>query len=207
MRLRREQLPADLMTVLDLQDKLDMRIATLSGGFQRRVELAKALLTDPAVLVLDEPFTGLDVNVRDGFFATLRGITAQRGLTTVLITHELGLAGLCDRVVLLETGSVIADAQPAELLTEFGRTVVEITTSNIPAMEERFARAGEKQTLRLRKDALLIKSATLQEVLQTIDELDASIRDMQMRRPSLEDYFIARTGHGVFDGKEELLEA
>ncbi|MDT8324327.1 MAG: ABC transporter ATP-binding protein [Bacteroidota bacterium] len=194
--LRRDGLPTDLIDALGLGEMLDRRIATLSGGYRRRVELAKALLPEPALLVLDEPFTGLDVTVRDTFFRVLQDITAMRGLTTLLITHELAVAGLCDRVVLLEEGSVVADDAPARLLGEFGATVVEISGSELSALDHAIS-AADIATLRLHDRALLLKNTTLKEVLAVLDERDPRIEDMHVRRPSLEDYFIARTGHGL----------
>lgn len=201
-KLRRETLPNDLIAVLGLTEMLDRRVAALSGGFRRRVELAKALLPDPELLVLDEPFTGLDVSVRDAFFAVLRDVTAARGLTTLLITHELAVAGLCDRVVLLEEGAVIADDAPSLLLGDFGPSVVEITASDIAALEDTLTAAG-RETLRLHARAILLKNTTLKDVLTVLDERDPRIEDMQMRRPTLEDYFIARTGHALRTQDEE----
>jgi ABC-2 type transport system ATP-binding protein len=202
MQLRREKLPADLIDALGLGDMLDRRVSALSGGYRRRVELAKALLPDPELLVLDEPFTGLDVTVRDTFFRVLRDITAQRGLTTLLITHDLAVAGLCDRVVLLESGAVVADDTPASLLEEFGPSVVEITGSDLPALEAALSAAGAS-TLRLHARSLLAKNMTLRQLLSVLDERDPRIEDLHVRRPTLEDYFIARTGHALLTHDEE----
>ncbi len=208
MRLSRATVPGELLDVLELSDKLDQRISALSGGYRRRVELAKALLPDPGLLVLDEPFTGLDVGVRDAFFSVLQEITMQRGLTTFLITHELGIASQCDHVILLEEGTVIADDTPGQLLREFGSTVVEITTSDVPAMEHTLAAAANPPAvMRLRENVLLVKDCTLHEVLRSIDERDPRILDMQVRRPSLEDYFIARTGHALHADAEGRMAA
>ncbi len=202
MQLRPVDLPADLIDALGLGEMLHSRVSALSGGYRRRVELAKALLPEPDLLVLDEPFTGLDVTVRDTFFRVLREITARRGLTTLLITHELAVAGICDRVVLLESGAIVADDTPARLLGEFGASVVEITTSDIPALEAALSAAGAT-ALRLHARGLLAKSMTLKEVLAVVDERDSRIEDMHMRRPTLEDYFIARTGHAILMHDED----
>jgi len=208
MRLTRASMPGELLDVLDLSERLDQRVANLSGGYRRRVELAKALLPDPGLLVLDEPFTGLDVSVRDAFFRVLQDITAQRGLTTFLITHELGIASQCDHVVLLEDGMVIANDTPVHLLREFGSTVVEVTTSDVPALEQTLRSAiTAPVVMRLRENVLLVKDSTMQEVLRSIDERDPRVLDMQVRRPSLEDYFIARTGHALHTDPEGRIAA
>ncbi|MCB2206073.1 ABC transporter ATP-binding protein [bacterium] len=205
MRFERGDLPADLLTVLELDDKLDVRVAELSGGYRRRVELAKALLPEPSLLVLDEPFTGLDVAVRENFFRVLQGITAQRALTTLLITHDLQLAGQCDRVALLEEGRLIADDTPARLLAGFGASVVEITSTDIEAAGRYIPPSA--QTLRLHDNALLVRNMRLDDAMQLLDEADARISDVHMRRPTLEDYFIEQTGHAIHTAAEGRVTA
>lgn len=206
-RIGKETLPAALLDVLDLRDRLDVAVDQLSGGYQRRVELAKALLTDPLLLVLDEPFNGLDVTTRDGFFAALQHLAATRRLAALLITHDLAVATRCDRVVLLENGEVIADARPAELLADFGHTVVIIRGRELDAVARRIEAASDLRTLRIGEDALLLRDTSLQAVLTLIDERDARIDDIEARRPTLEDYFIARTGHAMTGAVREPIAA
>lgn len=206
-RLEKSALPMQLLHVLELGDLLDTKVDRLSGGYQRRVELAKALLTEPELLVLDEPFTGLDVNAREAYFAVLQALTAASELTTLLVTHELAIATRCDRVVLLEHGEVIAAARPADLLAEFGRTVVVIRGGDLDTIAERIHAASDITTLRLSETSLLLKDAALQDVLMIVDERDARIEDIEARRPSLEDYFISRTGHTLLRASEEPVTA
>lgn len=207
LRIRRGELPSALIGGLDLDGRLDMRVDELSGGFQRRVELAKALLTDPDFLVLDEPFTGLDPAVRDGFFAMLEQATTSRGLVTLLITHDLGVATRCARVVLLDNGRVAADARPDELLAAFGPTVVVIRGRELHAIETQLRVAGGPRTLRIADDALLLCDTSLREVLDVLDERDPRIDDIEARRPSLDDYFISVSGLRPQDGIRELKAA
>lgn len=207
IRLGDADLPAAIIDVLDLRDRLDQKVATLSGGYQRRVELAKALLTGPDLLVLDEPFTGLDVAARDAFFAVLQHMTVSRGLVTLLVTHDLAVATRCDRVVLLEAGTVIANARPAELLAEFGHTVVVIRGHALMDIERRIHAASHLKTLRNGEESLLLYDTSLQDVLMLVDERDARIEDIEARRPSLDDYFIARTGRSFSGDMQELIAA
>ena len=206
-RIGRKDIPAALLERLGIADMLDTRISALSGGYQRRVELAKALLTDPELLVLDEPFTGLDVSARESFFSLLRDVTIQRELITVLVTHVLSLATQCDRVVALEQGTVIADDRPDRLLEDFGSTVVEITTDDPDALSARIGANGGPNLLQLRENALLLLHTGLRNVAAIVDADDPLVHDIQVRRPTLEDFFIARTGHGVARTGEELLAA
>ena len=208
LRIAREDIPSALLERLGIADVLDTRVSALSGGYQRRVELAKALLTDPELLVLDEPFTGLDVSSCEAFFSLLREITAERGLITVLVTHVLSLATQCDRVAVLEQGELIADDTPARLLEDFGSTVVEITTADPDALSARISAHGDpKLLLRLRGNALLLRRTGLRDVAAIVDADDPLVHDIQVRRPTLEDFFIARTGHVIVRTGEELLAA
>ncbi|MBR9975860.1 MAG: ABC transporter ATP-binding protein [Bacteroidetes bacterium] len=204
LRLKRSDLPAELIDGLDLADRLDTRVDELSGGFQRRVELAKALMTEPELLVLDEPFTGLDPAVRDGFFAMLEQATTSRGLVTLLVTHDLGMATRCARVVLLDSGRVAADARPSELLAGFGSTVVVIRGRELHGIEAQVREAKGPRTLRVADDALLLCDTSLRDVLKILDEHDPRIEDIEARRPSLDDYFVSVSGFHPQGGIQEL---
>jgi ABC-type glutathione transport system ATPase component len=204
-KLQRDTMTGSLFSALELTDKLDRRVSELSGGFQRRVELAKALLTEPEVLVLDEPFTGLDVQARETFYRILREVTEDRNLVTLMITHVLSVATLCERVVVLEKGMVIADDSPAVLLQDFGSTVVEITVPGVTEFADRLNAVGEIESVRLRENSLLLKNVNLQQMLPFMDEAILHQADIQARRPTLDDFFIARTGHHLQDESEELI--
>lgn len=204
-RLTATDLPELLLDTLALHDRLDIPVGELSGGFQRRVELAKALITEPDLLVLDEPFTGLDLQSRDAFLAVLQQVTTVRNLTTLLITHDLAVATQCDRVVLLEEGHVAVDARPAELLTDFGRTIVIIRGRELDDIARRVHAASDVRTVSLSPAALLLRNTSLQEVLMIIDERDVRIDDIEARRPTLEDFFTARTGTTAQSLTQELV--
>ena len=171
------------------------------------MELAKALLTDPELLVLDEPFVGLDHAVRDGFLAMLEHATTTRGLVALLVTHDLEVATRCSRVVHLESGRVRADARPQELLAQFGAGVVIIRGTQLPAIEAALRSAGGPATLRIADDTLLLRDSTLRDVLAIVDERDPRIDDIEARRPSLADYFVTSAGQPPEGGVRELMAA
>lgn len=102
-------------TTLGVHDRLGDRVGTLSGGLMRRVDLARALLPEPALLLLDEPTTGLDLDSRLRFIETIKNERGGRELTVVLATHQIDEAEAADRVVMMGGGRVIADGSPAEL--------------------------------------------------------------------------------------------
>jgi ABC-2 type transport system ATP-binding protein len=200
--LVRAALDRVVMDTLELDAVLDRRVDSLSGGYQRRIELAKALLTSPRLLVLDEPFSGLDARARIQFFTHLRDIAVRRGLTVLLITHELELAALCERVVVLHEGSVIADAQPSRLLAEFGESVAEIRTSDSTAIEQRLSTAGYT-VFRWNDETLFLPHAGLRGIVDALGD-GASACAIEARRPTLDDWFIARTGAHLVERTEAI---
>src|ERR1700721_2512005 len=101
-----------------------------SGGLQRRVELAKALLHEPAVLLLDEPSTGLDPAARREFWNYLQHLREHEGVTIVLTTHYMEEAERCDRIGILHQGKLVAIAPPGELKSEVGGDGMVIRTES-----------------------------------------------------------------------------
>ena len=111
----------DALAAMDLLDAADRPAGTYSGGMIRRLELAQALVGDPALLVLDEPTVGLDPIARDGVWDRVRAMRADRGMTVLLTTHYLEEADvLCDTVALLHRGRLAAAGPPARLKAALG---------------------------------------------------------------------------------------
>ncbi len=105
-------------------------VATLSGGLQRRAEVAKALVHEPALLVLDEPSTGLDPSARRDIWQDLARLRDQRGTTVILTTHLMDEAAACDRVAILDLGRLVAIGSPANLTAEVGGDVILLTSTD-----------------------------------------------------------------------------
>jgi lipooligosaccharide transport system ATP-binding protein len=113
-----EQRADELIEFAELQEKRDVRIETLSGGMKRRLMIARALLNQPQILILDEPTTGLDPHVRLAIWEKLRELR-QQGLTIVLSTHYMDEAEkLCDRLVIVDRGQILVSGSPRELIRE-----------------------------------------------------------------------------------------
>jgi len=112
-----EQRASELLGFLDLQEKRDSDIETLSGGMKRRLMIARALLNDPSILVLDEPTTGLDPQVRHSIWEKLRDLRSK-GMTIVLSTHYMDEAEkLCDRILIIDHGKILVSGTPRELIS------------------------------------------------------------------------------------------
>jgi lipooligosaccharide transport system ATP-binding protein len=113
-----EQRADELIEFVELREKRDVRIETLSGGMKRRLMIARALVNQPQILVLDEPTTGLDPHVRLAIWEKLRELREQ-GLTIVLSTHYMDEAEkLCDRLVIVDRGQILVSGTPRELIRE-----------------------------------------------------------------------------------------
>jgi lipooligosaccharide transport system ATP-binding protein len=113
--------------MMQLEEKRDARVSDLSGGMKRRLVLARALLNDPALLLLDEPTTGLDPQARHMIWQRVRHLK-EAGTTIVLTTHYMEEAStLCDRVVLMDRGKILLEGRPVDLIAnEVGAEVMEI---------------------------------------------------------------------------------
>lgn len=170
------------------------RVGTLSGGLARRVEIAKALLAGPAVLVMDEPSAGLDPTARRDLMDQLHRLRASEGVTVLLTTHHMEEAERCDRVGVLDAGRLVALDTPDGLKAEVGGDVVTIRGRNLEAMAEvlrgRFGVRPERLN-----GALCFEAERAHEVVHGVverfaDEVDA----VSFGKPTLEDAFFHLTG-------------
>jgi len=162
----------------------------LSGGQQQRLLLAIALVNDPAVLFLDEPTTGLDPQARHNFWELVQSIKAQRK-TIVLTTHYMEEAELlCDEIVILDRGRIVAQGPPRQLLHEhFAEVLLELPQSEFP---ER-ARSLPLNILEA-SDRVEITTHDLEETLRTLLAAQVPLRHLRIRPPNLEDLFLELTG-------------
>ena len=180
---------------LGLTDRARDMVETLSGGLRRRVELAKGLLTEPKVLILDEPSTGLDPGARIDLWRYLRSLQENDGTTILLTTHLMDEAEQCDHLAILDRGHIVSVGTPDELRSKIGGDVVTIRSRNPEALSERITqRFGERavrfgDTLRLEKpDGHLF-------VRQLVEAFPSEIIGVSTAKPTLEDVFVHETGH------------
>ena len=175
----------------DLSDRRKDNVEDLSGGLRRRVEIAKCLLSQPELVLLDEASTGLDPAARREMWKVLR---SQEGLTVLFTTHLMEEAAEADRLMLLDEGNVVAQGRPGELMEEVGGQVLELESAAAEQLQ-----AQLKQELSV--DATLLDQ-TLRMDGENVHELVPEImkrygdqvRRLQLAHPSLEDVFLHRTG-------------
>lgn len=185
----------EMLARLRLTDRRRDLVETLSGGLRRRVELAKGMLHDPRVLILDEPSTGLDPGARADLWEYLRLVRKEQGTTVVLTTHLLEEADKADRLAILDRGKLVALDTPDALRATVGGDSLTIETADpdrlIAGLAERFGFAARRID-----DAVRIEQADGHRwVAQVVEAFPGAVKSVTLGKPTLEDVFINRTGH------------
>ncbi|MDX1660518.1 MAG: ATP-binding cassette domain-containing protein [Gemmatimonadota bacterium] len=198
-RRRRRERAAELLEFVQLDEKADDPIRSLSGGMRRRLTLARALISTPELLILDEPTTGLDPQARHVVWQKLRALN-RAGMTMLLTTHYMEEAAqLCDRLLIMDHGRIIAEGAPEALIEEhIGAEAIEI-----------FPRRGEDGEGSDRSAAVALLATRADHVERAGDEVYGFFRDPEAarsllpelgeldvlhRRATLEDVFLKLTG-------------
>ena len=183
----------ELLAALGLTDKADAYVRALSGGMKRRLMVAKALVHNPPVLVLDEPTAGVDVELRRQLWAYVRELNA-RGVTIILTTHYLEEAQeLCDTIAIVNRGEVVACEPTGQLLRRMDTRNVVVTPES--ALASLPALAGFE--VAPRGDSFVVTYRTgqssVEQVLAAVRASGVTIRDITTEDPDLEDVFVAMT--------------
>ncbi len=188
----------ELLSKLGLGDRAGDRVETLSGGLQRRTELAKALVHRPDLLLLDEPSTGLDPGARRDFSNYLGQLRDQDNVTVVLTTHILDEAERCDRVGILHRGKLVALGTPDELKAQLGGDIVVIHSGNPEGLRERI-REGFGCEPALIDGSLRVERPRGHEfVREVVDAFPSEVKSVTYGKPTLEDVFIHLTGRRLW---------
>ncbi|MFM9965023.1 MAG: ATP-binding cassette domain-containing protein [Planctomycetaceae bacterium] len=189
----------DRLARLGLSDRQHALVNSLSGGLQRRAEIAKGMLHDPELLLLDEPSTGLDPGARHDLWRYLLQLRGESGTTIVVTTHLMEEAEKCDRLGLLDHGRLVAIGTPTELRAEIGGDCLTILAEEPARLSQRIAeRFGIEP--KLFGQSLRIEQARGHELLRDLVEaFPNEITSVSLGKPSLEDVFIAKTGHRFWE--------
>jgi ABC-2 type transport system ATP-binding protein len=177
-------------------------VENLSGGMQRRVELAKSLLHSPPLLLLDEPSTGLDPGARRDFSSYLETLRTTTGVTALLTTHILDEAERCDRLAILDQGNLVALGTPDELKREIGSDIITITckdpTTLCDLIRKRFTGTPQliNQTIRFERQN------GHEFIPQLVEAFPGQIDTITLSKPTLEDVFIKKTGHTFWQNEQ-----
>ena len=174
------------------------RVETLSGGLRRRVELAKALLHEPQLLLLDEPSTGLDPVARREFFDYLHQLRESDGVTIVLTTHHMEEADRCDRIAILNHGQLVAMAPPAELKTRVGGDVIVIHATSPELLQRKLMHQMKLASVLVAGSIRIERPRGHELVRELVDTFGNEIESVSFGKPTLEDVFVHLTGSEFF---------
>ena len=190
----------EMIELFQLADRRDEIVDKLSGGMQRRLIIARALINEPRILILDEPTAGLDPQARHLVWQKLRYLRSQ-GVTLLLTTHYMEEAThLCDRLVIMHLGKILAQGAPADLIERHvGRQVLELRLEGeqrLAAIEVLERRDG----VRLEDVEDVIYAFAAHDHLQPIlEDLAVYGEGLRVREATLEDVFLGLTGRGLYE--------
>jgi ABC-2 type transport system ATP-binding protein len=190
----RERMEA-LLARMGMSDRGRDLVSTLSGGLQRRVELAKALLHRPELLLLDEPSTGLDPGARREFNDYLHRLREQGNVTIVLTTHIMEEAERCDRVGILHQGKLVALDTPEALKAQVGGDVVAIRAQNVVEFRDKLIRRFSCVPTMVDGLLRIERPRGHEFVRDLVDAFPGDIQSVTFGKPTLEDVFVHQTGH------------
>lgn len=190
----------ELLDFAQLKEKRNARSDDLSGGMQRRLAIARGLVNEPEILLLDEPTTGLDPQARHILWDRLFRLKEQ-GVTLVITTHYMDEAEqLCDRLIVMDKGQIMAEGSPAELIKQYSsKEVVELRFGT--DKNEQIAKdlKGMGERMEILPDRILIYAEKGEELLSKIIESGKHPVTSLVRRSSLEDVFLRLTGRTLID--------
>jgi lipooligosaccharide transport system ATP-binding protein len=191
---------AELLEFVQLTDRAKSKVEPLSGGMKRRVTIARALINEPELLLLDEPTTGLDPQARHVLWDRLYRLK-QRGVTLVLTTHYMDEAEqLCDRLVVMDQGRIVAQGSPRELIQQHStREVLELRYGPGQNEEQANNLNGLGERVEVLPDRVLVYADDGEAILREVHERNAMPVASLVRRSSLEDVFLALTGRTLND--------
>lgn len=188
----------ELLEIFGLSAKGSVKARELSGGMKRRFQIARSLVHDPQILILDEPTAGVDVELRRMLWGYLTRLNKE-GKTIILTTHYIEEAEkLCDRVAIIDHGRIITEGSPESLMAGMNNDGLTIT---IDHWTEQTAKALDGYTFNFTDGHIRIliprPELRLTEIINQLTSAGALVQDVAISRSTLEDVFMELTGHGI----------
>ena len=191
---------ADLMLQqFGLTEKAHNTARELSGGMKRRVQIAKALVHDPPIIILDEPTAGVDIELRHMLWDYLRELNGK-GKTILLTTHYIEEAeALCDQVAIIDQGKIVTEGSPQELISKLGTSSIEIKLHNIPSELniEPWIFSKIENILHIPTSK---PETDMPKIINLLTKLDLGVEEVKICKSSLEDVFLKLTGRSILEG-------
>ncbi len=195
-KLRRQRIE-ELLALVELTDWADKTARTLSSGMKRRLEIARALIHDSEILLLDEPTVGLDAQTRDRIWRYIRRLQTERAITVLVTTHYIEEVENCDQVCVIDHGKVLADGAPDALKRQFGQQLLRIVPKTEADHAEIVTRYGTRLSRDDKTEIILTSDDAFSESF--LAENGARIRALSIEVPSLESVFLNLTGRDIRD--------
>ena len=191
---------AELLEFVQLTERATSKVDPLSGGMKRRLTIARSLINEPELLLLDEPTTGLDPQARHVLWDRLYRLK-QQGVTLVLTTHYMDEAEqLCDRLVVMDKGRIVAEGSPRQLIEAHStREVLELRFAAGTNQAESSSVEGVGERLEVLPDRILIYAHDGEKALTMVHDRGVTPESALVRRSSLEDVFLRLTGRTLVD--------
>ncbi|MEY4692818.1 MAG: hypothetical protein RL437_98 [Actinomycetota bacterium] len=190
----------ELLEFAQLEEKRDAKVDSLSGGMKRRLTIARALVSEPDILMLDEPTTGLDPQARHILWDRLFRLK-EKGVTLVITTHFMDEAEqLCERLIVIDRGKIMAEGSPADLIKRYSsKEVLELRfgSENNETVADKLRDKCER--IEVLPDRVLLYSEDAEHVLEEIVRSGMQPKTSLVRRSSLEDVFLRLTGRTLIE--------
>jgi lipooligosaccharide transport system ATP-binding protein len=190
----------ELLQFVELADRASSQVESLSGGMRRRLTIARALVNEPDLILLDEPTTGLDPQARHVVWDRLYQLK-RRGATLLLTTHYMDEAErLCDRLVVMDKATIVAEGSPRELIAKYStREVLELRFPDDvrAALDGRLSAIAER--VEMLPDRVQVYTADGEHALQQVHALGIPLESAVVRRSTLEDVFLRITGRALIE--------
>ena len=190
----------ELLEFAQLTEKRDVKVDQLSGGMKRRLTIARGLVNEPEILMLDEPTTGLDPQARHILWDRLFRLK-EEGVTLVITTHYMDEAEqLCDRLIVMDKGQIMAEGAPAALIKKYSsKEVLEVRfgSKNNAEAAKKIAHLGDR--IEALPDRILVYTDDGEKILKQIHKLGLEPQTSLVRRSSLEDVFLRLTGRTLVE--------
>lgn len=195
-RVRRQRIE-EMLALVELSDWADKVARTLSSGMKRRLEIARALIHDSEILLLDEPTVGLDAQTRDRIWHYIRRLQAERAITVLVTTHYIEEVEACDKVCIIDHGKVLADGAPEALKRQYGQQLLRIVPKTQADHDGIAARYAQRLTKADKGEIILTSDDAFSESF--LADNGARIRALSIEVPSLESVFLTLTGRDIRD--------
>ncbi len=193
----------EIIDLLELQPILNQKIRTLSGGQMRRVDIARAMVHKPKLLILDEPTTGLDPKTRLAVWSLINKIRQETGMTVFLTTHYLEEAEKAMEVVIMNKGRIIAQGTPNALKNMYSHDAIWSYGPINSEFESALAKGGESFAYDTDRGAYRITIKNTGDAMRIIGAYDDYISDMEIIKGNMDDVFLSVTGKNITAAEEE----